>query len=189
MAQVNQDHKMNRVDLYVEHSPGVRFPCPVCEGFCSVYDHTAEREVRHLNVCQMKTYLHVRVPRVSCCTHGVQQIVHGLSDPNGTVTYGFEELILELEQECSIESVCRILDTDWHLCQSLQERAVERGFSRKPPGIPKRMGVDEKSFAKGHKYETIVYDIDAGTVAHVCDNREQASLESYYRLSEFIEVL
>jgi transposase len=43
------------------------------------------------------------------------------------------------------------------------------------------MGVDEKSFAKGHKYETIVYDIDKGTVEEVIDNREQKSLEAYYK--------
>ena len=181
VTQVTQDHKLSRVDLHVEHTGGVRFPCPICEKFCSVYDHAPEREFRHLNVCQMAAYLHVRVPRVNCSTHGIQQIVHGLAESNGTITYEFESHILELEQECSIESVCRILGVDWHLCYRLQERAVTRGFSRKPHGIPKRIGVDEKSFAKGHKYETIVYDINAGTVAHVCDNREQASLEGYYR--------
>jgi transposase len=41
--------------------------------------------------------------------------------------------------------------------------------------------VDEKSIAKGHKYESLVYDIDAGTVEYVCDDRKQESLESYYK--------
>ena len=181
IIRVTKDTALKRVDLYVEHDQGVRFPCPVCEALCPVYDHAPEREFRHLPIFQMASYLHLRIPRIQCPTHGVQQIVHGLAGPNATVSYELERMILEMEQECSLESVTRILGVDWHLCQELQERAVERGLLRKPAGIPKRIGVDEKSFAKGHKYETLVYNIDAGTVEYVCDNREQSSLESYYR--------
>ena len=181
IAKVEQDGKMNRVDVYVEHHPGIEFPCPICKQFCSIYDHAPEREFRHLNVCQRKTYLHLRIPRIECAAHGVQQIVHGLADNNGTVTYEFEKLIIDLEEECSLESVDRIMDLDWHLSWKIQERAVQRGFERKPAGIPRRIGVDEKSFSKGHKYETIVHNIDTGTVEYVCDDREQESLEKYYR--------
>jgi transposase len=63
----------------------------------------------------------------------------------------------------------------------LQEEAVARGQARKAPGIPRRLGVDEKSFAKGHRYETIVYDLDRGTVESVHEDRRQESLESYFR--------
>jgi len=145
-----------------------------------VYDHAPEREFRHLSVFQYRTFLHVRVPRVKCSTHGVQQIVHGLADPNATVTYEFERFILDLQQECSIQSICRLADVDWHLCQQLQERAVQRGLQRKPQSMPRRIGVDEKAFTRGQNYETLVYDIDRGTVDDVIDNREQASLETYY---------
>ena len=43
------------------------------------------------------------------------------------------------------------------------------------------MGVDEKSIAKGHKYESLVYDMDAGTVELVWDDRGRESLENYFR--------
>jgi len=97
------------------------------------------------------------------------------------MTFEMESLILDIEQECSLESVSRLLTVDWHTCFSLQQRAVERGFSRKDSAIPERIGVDEKSFARGHKYETLVYNIDKGTVEYVCDDREQSSLTPYYR--------
>ena len=61
------------------------------------------------------------------------------------------------------------------------ERAVARGRDRKVHRIPSRIGVDEKSIARGHKYESLVYDIDAGTVEFVWDDRGQQSLENYYR--------
>lgn len=61
------------------------------------------------------------------------------------------------------------------------DRAVRRGLSRKEHRIPERIGVDEKSFAKRHKYETIVYDLDRRCVEYVSDGREQESLAQYYR--------
>jgi len=181
IVKVTHDNQNYRVDLYVEHDKGIRFPCPVCKGFCSIYDHAPEREFRHLNVFNYMTYIHVRIPRVNCPKDGIQQIEHGLAEPNGTVSYEFESMLIDLEQECSIESISRILNVDWHLCQRIQERAVERGRIRKGMVLPKHVGIDEKSFAKGHKYETVVYDTDKGTVEDVIDNREQQSLETFYK--------
>jgi transposase len=170
-----------RVDIYIRHTSGFAFPCPECQKLCSVYDHTKERVFRHLNVCQMATFIHVNLPRIKCSEHGVKQIVSGLGEDNSGMTYEFESLVLDLEHECSIESVCRLLDMTWHPCWGVIERAVERGKERKMHRIPKRIGVDEKSFSKGHRYETLVYDIDAATVEYVGDKRDQNSLEEYYK--------
>jgi len=123
----------------------------------------------------------VRIPRVKCKKDGVRQIVDGIADPNSKMTYEFERLVIDFEKECSLESISRLLDIDWHLCRKIQERAVERGKSRKGESLPERIGVDEKSFAKRHKYETLVYDIDNSVVEDVIDKNEQESLESYYR--------
>lgn len=174
------DDDSERVDVYMEHQSGVKFPCPVCEEFCGVYDHTPEREFRHLNTCQMQTWLHVRVPRISCSKHGVQQVTHGIAENNTGMTLAMEALVIRMEQECSIESVSRLMDLNWHSCLRVQARAVERGLSRKPRRIPVNIGVDEKSFKKGHCYETLVYDNDRKTVEYVCDDRDEESLLSYY---------
>jgi transposase len=178
---VEMNHQLKRVDIWIEHALGIEFPCPVCKHFNTVYDHSPQREIRHLNTCQMATYLHLRVPRVHCAEHGVKQIVSGLGEDNATVTFEFENFVLDLEQECSIEGTCRLVGIDWKQAWRIHERAVVRGLARKPHRIPKRIGIDEKSFAKGHKYETIVHDIDTGTVEYVCDDREQESLERYYK--------
>jgi len=97
------------------------------------------------------------------------------------MTYEFEGFLIDLYKECRVESICRLLDVHWHTCWTVMERAVERGNARKPHKIPERIGVDEKSFAKRHRYETVVCDIDAGTVEYVADGRKQESLEAYYK--------
>jgi len=181
IKKVELDREKQRVDIYIDHTKGLAFPCPKCEKLCSVYDHARERIFRHLSVCQMATFIHVCLPRVSCDEHGILQMASGLGEDRGSVTYEFETLVLDLEQECSVESVSRLLDLNWHTCWDVMERSVLRGRKRKPHKLPKRIGVDEKSFAKGHRYETLVYNIDQGTVEYVGDHREQKSLETYYR--------
>src|SRR4030065_383754 len=58
--------------------------------------------------------------------------------------------------------------------------AVPRGLSRKERRVPVRIGIDEKSVGKGHDYESLVCDLDRGTVEYVVDDRKQESLESYF---------
>ena len=181
ISKVVLTKEKQRVDIYVEHHRDFAFPCPKCQKLCSVKDHTNEREFRHLNVCQMATYIHVRLPRIKCPEHGVLQIVSGLGEENSGMTYEFESLVLDLEQECTAEGVSRLLHLNGHSCWGVMERAVERGKRRKAHRIPERIGVDEKSFSKGHHYETLVYDIDSSTVDYVGDNRDQNSLEQYYK--------
>jgi len=181
ISKVVLNKEEQRVDIHIHHTKGFAFPCPKCQSLCSVYDHTGEREFRHLNVFQMATFIHVSLPRIECPEHGILQIVSGLAEDNSKMTYEFEALVLDLERECSIESICRLLDLSWHTCWRVMDRGVERGRARKSLEIPERIGVDEKSFSKGHRYETLVYDIDESTVEYVADKRNQQSLEAYYR--------
>ena len=65
------------------------------------------------------------------------------------------------------------------------ERAVKRGRQRKAPKVVRRLGVDEKAAAKGHRYLTLVCDLEEGTVEHIAEERKKESLEGYYQgLSE-----
>jgi transposase len=60
------------------------------------------------------------------------------------------------------------------------QRAVKRGRARKKARLVRRIGVDEKAAAKGHRYLTLVCDLDEGTVEHIAEDRRQESLDGYY---------
>lgn len=179
--QVIMDEAVQRIDIYMDHERGIRVRCPECGTFYGIYDHAPERVYRHLNTCQMETYIHVRPPRVNCPVHGVKQIDSEVGENGSDMTYAFESLVIRVAQECSIEATARLCGLSWDRGWNALERAVDRGRARKEHRIPSRIGVDEKSIAKGHKYESLVYDIDAGTVEFVWDDRGQESLESYYQ--------
>src|SRR5947208_3559349 len=61
------------------------------------------------------------------------------------------------------------------------EEAVARGWARKERRIPPYLCVDEKAFAKRHRYETVICDAERGAVEYVVEDRGQESLEAYYR--------
>ena len=97
------------------------------------------------------------------------------------MTFAYESFVISVAKECNIKATGQLCGLSWDQSWNALERAVVRGQSRKEHRVPKCIGVDEKSFAKGHKYESLVYDINKGTVEYVCDDRRQESLESYYK--------
>lgn len=118
---------------------------------------------------------------MNCPHHGVKQIDSEFGENGSEMTLAFESFVIQVARECSIEATARLCGVSWDQGWNALERAVKRGRARKPHRIPCRIGVDEKSIARGHKYESLVYDLDAGTVEFVFDERGQESLEAYYR--------
>lgn len=171
-----------RVDIHLAHQPGVLWACPECGKELSCRDHAEERTWRHLDTCQLKTFLHARIPRVACPEHGVTQVVIPWAEPRGRFTLLMERLVIDVLKECStVTGACRLLSLSWDEAFGVMERSVRRGLSRKKSGTISYIGVDEKAFKKGHNYMTVVCDLTRGTVEHVAEERKIESLEEYYR--------
>lgn len=169
-----------RVDVHVDHERGIKLRCPRCEAWCPVYDHSSERQWRHLDTCDVATYVHTRLPRVRCRQHGVISLVSDWAEPGSNLTAAMEAHIIDLEKECSIQAVSRLTGLSWDRCWGVMNRSVLRGQRRKRWKVPAYIGVDEKSFAKRHQYMTLVCDLETGSVEYVADARRRESLEEYF---------
>jgi hypothetical protein len=84
IARVEINDMKTRIDVWVEHEENIVVGCPECDEFRSIYDHSPERVYRHLNICQMFTYIHVRLPRADCPEHGIKQIVSDIVNARPT---------------------------------------------------------------------------------------------------------
>jgi transposase len=173
--------KEQRVDIWAGHPDGARWPCPDCGTTLALYDHAEERAWRHLDSCQFQTYLHARPPRVQCPTHGVRQVRLPWAEARARFTTLFERLAIDVLLETDILGATRILRISWDEAWHLQERAVARGQRAKGPQAPRHLGVDEKAAAKGHRYLTLVCDLEQATVEYIADDRKQASLDGYFQ--------
>jgi transposase len=181
VREVRYAEKPERIDVYLDHPAEMKMPCPECGKEHAVYDHAEERQFQHLNTCHVATFLHVRMPRVKCGEHGVRRVHLGFAEGRTDMTLRMERHVIELARQCSMEGIGRLTGLSWDRCWAVVERAVKRGRQRKGVVVPRRIGVDEKSFAKGHQYETLVCDLDEGTIEYVADKNNEESLAGYYR--------
>ena len=83
-------------------------------------------------------------------------------------------------KEADVSGAANILKASWDECWGIMERAVARGRAAKEHRVPALVGVDEKAARKGQSYVTLVYDIVAGSVEYIADDRKQTSLDPYF---------
>jgi len=182
VEEVRLDTETSEVHVELAQAEGVAWKCPCCERQLSIHDHVPERQWRHLDTCQYRTWLHARIPRVKCPEHGVKQVHVPWAEPGGRFSLLFEGHAIEVLQACEVISAASdILRISWDQAWNILERAVSRGRARKQPRIIRHVGADEKAFRKGHNYVTVVCNIEAGTVEYVGDDRKKESLAAYFQ--------
>ena len=176
VADVNLDTEAQQVDVFVDHAKGTSFCCPECGKQCPIYDHTAERQWRHLDTMQFKTMLHAKPPRVECPEHGIKQASLPWAEKNSRFTLLFERLAIDVLQATqTVKGAQSILGTTWDETWHILRRAVARGKARKSAKPMPRIGIDEKAFRKGQNYVTLLYDLDRSTVEAISDGNDTAS--------------
>jgi len=80
----------------------------------------------------------------------------------------------------SQKAVADQLRLSWDEVHAIQERAVKRGLERRKAEPITRLGVDEKSFTRGHRYFTLVNDLVRSRVLFVAENRTTESLDGFW---------
>lgn len=177
VTEIKVDYAKLRVDIWVEWPGGEVAPCPVCGEMFSLYDHREERIWRHLDTMQFRTILHCRIPRVECPTHGVKSIEVPWAEDYSRFTALFERFAIEVLLGCqSAAKAAELLKLSWDEVHEIQERAVNRGLSRRGEEGWVHMGIDEKSFLCGHSYVTLISDLDRSRVIEVGDGRDEAAV-------------
>lgn len=179
VADVELDVKGEEVTVHVALDVGADLICPKCGRSCSGYDHRSRRW-RHLDTCQFRTIVAADVPRVQCPVCGVRQMAVPWAEPGSGFTALFEALVIDWLREASLSAVARRMKMSWNAVNTIMERAVRRGLLRREEVSPRRLNVDETSFARRHDYVTVVSDGETGNVLHVAEDRKTESLGGYY---------
>lgn len=181
VTAVKLDLANNVVTLTVDFTD-TQGRCPECDSPCSLYDHAPERRWRHLDTCQLQTFLVARVPRVHCRVHQVRTMRVPWAEPHGRFTLLFEHLVIQwLKETRSQTAVARRLAMSPEEVHHIMSRAVERGLKRRDEHPVRQLGLDEKSMKKGQCYITVLSDLEHEAVHEVVEGRTQESAESLLR--------
>jgi transposase len=107
--------------------------------------------------------------------------------PHGRVTYRLEYLVLVHGQLMTQKAASQLL----RLASSTFSDILHRAIGRVRDGHRIRgltaLGVDEVSYRKGHKYVTVVYDLDRSRVDWVGPGKKRETIDSFFteQLSDY----
>ena len=180
MDRVELKLEQGEVHVHLAHDAEKQWACVECGKLCSLYDHQPERRWRHLDTCQFQTILHAAPPRSDCPEHGPRTVKLPWAEPGSHFTALFERLAIDWMLAASQKAVADQLRLSWDEVHAIQERAVKRGLQRRKAEPIARLGVDEKSFTRGHRYFTLVNDLVRSRVLFAAENRTTESLDEFW---------
>ena len=158
-----------------------RSRCGTCGRRAPRYDRQPMREWRHLLWGRIPALLRYAPWRVSCrrC-RGVKVEQVPWASGVSVFTSGFEELAAYLAQVTDRTSVSRLLGISWATVGNIVERVVARRLDGARFAKLRRIGVDEFSYRKRHRYLTVVVDHDARRVVWAGKGRSSETLGAFF---------
>jgi transposase len=170
-----------KVEIELDWQWGSAAKCPECGRECSIHDRAPERTWRHLDTMQFETLIRARTPRSECPEHGVKTMRVPWAAPQGRFTLPFEGLAIEVLLACaSVKQACELLGIGWESAHEIMKRAVERGLERRQLDHLKYLGLDEKSFKRGHSYISLLTDLAESRVLEVVEDRTAAATDALW---------
>lgn len=157
--------------------------CPCGWRGRAVYDRSTRRW-RHLDLAASKLFLEAEIRRIHCRACGrVRTEAVDWARPRARHTRDFEDVVAWLCQHTDKTTVTRLLRTSWETVAGIVGRVVADHLDTRRLENIYRIGVDEVSYRKGHRYLTVVADHDRdGAVIWAGEGRDHTALEAFYDL-------
>lgn len=159
----------------------MRCRCSVCGRKATAYDKR-ERTWRHLDLGGMKCELRYSLRRLECERCGVKVEAVPWAEVDSGFTKPFEELVTLMAQKTDRTTVAGLLRIAWLSVGRILERVTRRvggDPAARLRGL-RRIGIDELSYEKNHKYVTVVTDHDRGCVVWVAEGKDAAALDGFF---------
>src|SRR3954449_10602969 len=156
--------------------------CSACGAGDVISRGHVERRFRSLPIGSRATSLVLPIPRVECRACGlVRQVDVAFAAPRRTYTKAFERYVRELSRRMTIRDVAAHLGVGWDLVKDVQKRDLSRRYARPKLKHLRRIAIDEIAVAKGHRYMTLVMDLDSGAVVFVGDGKGADALKPFWK--------
>src|SRR3954469_20434198 len=138
------------------------------------------RRCRSLPIGSRATVVILPIPRVECRACGaVRQVAVPFADTRRTYTKSFERYALELSRRMTIRDVAMHLGVGWDVIKEIQRRDLSRRFAKPKLKHLRHLAIDEIAVAKGHRYLTVVMDLDSGAIVFVGDGKGADALKPF----------
>lgn len=168
--------------LVLSVKPRWRRPkCGVCGRQAPCYDRRPERRWSHLHLGRTPIVLAYAPRRVSCRTCDAVHVERVPWAEHGSkFTRDLEELVAYLAQLTDITHVTKLTGLAWQTVCNVVERVVERRLDASRLDGLKRIGIDEFSYLRRHRYITVVVDHETRKVVWATKGRTADALKAFF---------
>ena len=119
--------------------------------------------------------------RVCCPEHAVVVASVPWARHGARHTTVFEDIVAWMATRTSKSTLEMLLRIGWRTVAAIVARVVAEGAAVRDPleGLA-RIGIDEISYKKGHRYITIVVDHDTGRLVWAAPGRDRKTLKAFF---------
>lgn len=96
-------------------------------------------------------------------------------------THRVAESIVDLLRYMTVQDVSELLNISWGTVKNIDKEYLRKHYSKPVLKDVEFIAIDEFAFQKGHKYQTVVYDLKVGRVIYVGAGRAEESLDKFWR--------
>ena len=165
------EYRNGQVIFTIDQQPET-FRCSACGSTQVISRGEVDRCLRSLPIGNHATFVAFAIPRIECRSCGlVRQVDVSFADPRRSYTKAFERYALELSRSMTIRDVARHLNVGWDLIKDIQKRDLSRRYAKPKLKHLRYIAIDEIAIAKGHRYLTVVMDLESGAVVFIGDGR------------------
>jgi transposase len=155
--------------------------CPHCKRRCRIVRTMDNPRVwRDIPVCGWSVFFWYYPREILCPTHKRVQEEIPWAESHARITYRFEYAMLVYCQLMTQKAAARLLRLPKSTLSDLLHRVIKRlRDGHRIRGL-KTIGIDEISYCKGHKYATIVYDIDRSRVVWAAPGKGRETIDDFF---------
>lgn len=168
--------------IFTIHQEPETCRCPACGSPKVQSRGHVQRRFRTVPIGHRATFVVLPIPRVECLACGVvRQVKIPFADPRRSYTKAFERYALELGRRMTIRDVAVHLGVSWDVIKDIQKCDLARRFAKPKLKHLRHLAIDEIAVAKGHRYLTVVLDLNSGAVVFVGDGKGAAALKPFWK--------
>jgi len=170
------------LEIEVEARAHSRPTCAECGRKGPGYDRLPERRFEFVPLWGIGVFLVYAMRRVSCphCGVRVEAVPWATGKQHLTATYAW--FLASWAKRLSWTEVAEVFHTSWEKVYGAVEMAVEWGRAHQSLAGIEAIGIDEIQWQRGHRYLTLVYQIDEGCrrLLWIGQERTEKTLLSFF---------
>jgi transposase len=184
---VNDPGKPNgkRLDIWLRPRRGSRGVCSSCGRRGPTYDtQSPPRRFEFVPLWNVAVFFLYAMRRIDCphCGVKVERVPWATDHAKSPLTRAYASFLATWAQRLSWSEVAAAFSVHWQTVYQAVQSVVQYGLAHRDLSTITAIGVDEVAYKKGHRYATLVYQINGANrrLLHVAEGRTAKSLLSFF---------